>query len=343
MDSRSKLKSSNWPAVVLVGIIPLLVVVMLILQITTAQNTTKLETTLFSILQFIFSLIFAWILARASMKNEFRESQKKFAVAAYRRINEIDRGVNRLLRRTRRRMEFSLEETQQEIEVVASIATGISDSIKSSMADWGDIIGEEITTFQEIEKLREKGDNDLFYIENVKHEIEDTSVPTSVHLHKSSENFETKIQQLLNSLPMPLQIEAKAEQHESVMENVQEFCREQKKYGFIILTGFWDPSFSRDIKTFTIGTNLPLRIGNVDKRRGALIAYDDENQSVGIITNTLDHFYHDFTDAFLCLMGSPCVYAEIVEINKKILSGHRNYFKLKITSSNRNYFDIDKK
>ena len=66
------------------------------------QESTRLETSLFSILQFIFSLGFSWLLARMSMREHFLQSQRNVALSAYRRSIEISNAVNRLISLTER-------------------------------------------------------------------------------------------------------------------------------------------------------------------------------------------------------------------------------------------------
>ena len=133
----------------------LLTAATIILRISTCNaETTKLETTLFSILQFLFSIGFAYVLAQIVPRDQFMKSQRRFAVAAYRRIKEIDRGVEHLLSRTRYQMKVVSKETLRELEVIRAIAAGICESIKSSVADWGDVIREEIETLEKIEETR---------------------------------------------------------------------------------------------------------------------------------------------------------------------------------------------
>ena len=96
---------------------------------------TKTETALFGILEFVFSISFAWILSRISFRAEFEEGQRRFAIAAYRRVREIERTADRLLIRTSQSSSGASLELTHEIDVIRQIAIGIQDAIKSSIAD----------------------------------------------------------------------------------------------------------------------------------------------------------------------------------------------------------------
>ncbi|HEY7770496.1 MAG TPA: hypothetical protein VIB55_20200, partial [Longimicrobium sp.] len=129
----------------------------LVAQVISARGTpTTLETALFSVLQFVFSLAFAWILTRIAAREEFVASQKAFAIAAYRRINEIDEGVGRLIARANAQARAASPELLRELDVTIAIALGVRASIKSSIADWGDVIGDEITTIKRIEEIQDQ-------------------------------------------------------------------------------------------------------------------------------------------------------------------------------------------
>ena len=58
-------------------VLGILIITIISIQIITLnENTTIVETTLFNILQFVFSIAFAWHLSSIVSQNEFRKSQK---------------------------------------------------------------------------------------------------------------------------------------------------------------------------------------------------------------------------------------------------------------------------
>jgi hypothetical protein len=84
IEKLKEVDTSKWFSLLL----GLALVATLIIEIVRSGGITKTETTLFGILQFVFSLALAWILSRVSYKKEFEEGQRKFAIAAYRRVRE---------------------------------------------------------------------------------------------------------------------------------------------------------------------------------------------------------------------------------------------------------------
>lgn len=138
-------------------ILLILTVIVIGLQIYySGSNSTKLETSLFSVLQFILSLGFSWLLARITLQSEFKKSQKNFAIAAYRRILEINNAIERLINRVNSHMKNSGPELSHELDVISEVTLGVRESIQSSVADWADIIGEEIEKINRIQKLKEQ-------------------------------------------------------------------------------------------------------------------------------------------------------------------------------------------
>ncbi len=242
--------------------------VTVVVQVATVdESTTKLESALFNALQFVLSIGFAWILARMSFKEEFREGQKQFAISAYRRINEINSGVKRLLSRVRRQSPALSKETRQELEVIQAISTGVSDSIQSSIADWADIIGEELVTLDRIEELQHE---DVFSSEIVQQDVAEAV---------ALDNRIEEMNRLIQSLPHQLQVIARSERRDDLISAIRQLDREKERIGTVLLSGFWDPSFERDVRELSEGDILTAQIGDAGSRIGALIAYDADGRS----------------------------------------------------------------
>jgi len=302
------------------------------------QQTAKLETTLFSVLQFVFSLGFAWILSRVEAKREFVQSQRQFAIAAYRRINEIDEGVERVISRARSQIKSASNETARELDVIVAIAIGIRSSIKSSIADWGDVIGEEIITMNKIEQLN---DNQLQSISDT--ETEEVPVTAESKLIENITDAKIKdnvelLNKLRESLPYSLQIIAqkglsRANTLRSIISNLE---IEMLHKGQIELRGFWDKEFKRDIWTFNAGDKLRICIGASGSRDNALIAKDDNGLPVGVITNLSDGSYDLFKRAVMKFMNKDEFLAEIVSIEREESDGGRHYFRVRAYEKERN-------
>lgn len=283
----------------------------IILQIFfSSPSSTKTETTLFSVLQFIFSLAFSWILARISLRDEFHASQKKFAISAYRRIIEINNAVNRLVDRTTSHMGKNENTTNHELDVITEISIGIRESIRSSISDWADIIGDEIETVEKIQAIREK----QAYEQSSGKQLSGVS-------EKSIEESNVVIENLFSKLPTSLKIttDEVGRQFERMNEAKIKLNLEKKKRGYIELNGEHYPSFENDIFNFKEGDFLQVKIGDNEKRIGVFIAYDDSGRSVGVILNNLFGIaegYSDFVSMLIGYLGRSQFQIQILSIDR---------------------------
>lgn len=304
----------------------------IILQITFSGITsTKVETSLFSILQFIFSLAFTWVIARISFRNEFQESQKKFAISAYRRIIEINSAVNRLINRTISHMGKVQNDAHHELDVITEIGVGIRESIRSSISDWADIIGDEIKTIEKIQTIREE------------QSLENSSLSFEPMENKTIENEEV-VEELISKLPNSLRITADdlRDDYKSRVDRAEARLRiEEKRRGYIKIRGFYESSLDRDIYDFKEGDILKVRIGDDNGDRvGALIAYDSTNKSVGVILNDKLHNipqnYYEAVEFLIQYLGKSIFSIEILNIDRSDENKDRHYFTAKILDPGKN-------
>jgi hypothetical protein len=161
-NGASKQDGMTWFFAILLGFAALAVVIFqvdLLSSPGTQQASITAETALFSTLQFVLSIGFAWVLSRASFRREFAEGQKAFATAAYRRTREIEAATNRLITRTSRPRPEGSPDLKNELEVISAVALGIQQAVRFSIADWSDVIGEEIEKLEEIEQLFAGGES----------------------------------------------------------------------------------------------------------------------------------------------------------------------------------------
>jgi hypothetical protein len=302
----------------------------LTLQIITADGkTTTLETALFSVLQFVFSLGFAWILTRIAAKNEFIESQKAFAIAAYRRINEIDEGVGRLISRATAQSRIASPDVQRELELVMAIALGVRASIKSSIADWGDVIGEEITTINRIEEIK---DEQIALLETPQQPTTDSTATDAAALRKQLETNNEQLGRLLKSLPPSLRLVAEDTKptRDPVLLHRERLEEETRRTGTIRLKGFWEPGLERDIRSYAVGDHLTIRLGNIGDRSRVLCAHALTGESVGIIVNNGAGRYYVFSEALLSFFESDEITVEISTIEPDD-HADRHYFQVIVT------------
>jgi hypothetical protein len=326
-------KGTNNLDVIILVLLLVATIATIILQILFSSPTsTKVETSLFSILQFIFSLAFSWVLARISLRSEFQESQKKFAISAYRRIIEINNAVNRLISRTTSHMGKVENSTDHELDVITEIGIGIRESIRSSISDWADIIGDEIETVNKIQTIREKQS-----LENLNPAAFETDE------NQPDEN-DAVVEKLISTLPKSLKISAdefRSDYMSRIHRGVITLRREEKRKGYIELRGFSESSFDKDICNFKAGDILQVRIGDDNENRiGVLIAYDDEGNSVGVMTNKMGGIaqgYSDAADMLIRYLGKSIFRIEILDIDssKEKQEDERHYFTAKILEPGR--------
>jgi len=327
-------KGNNKLDLILSILLLIATIAIIILQILfSTPESTKIETSLFSVLQFVFSLAFSWVLARISLREEFQESQKKFAISAYRRIIEINNAVNRLINRTTLHMGKTEIETNHELDVINEIGVGIRESIKSSVSDWADIIGDEIETVEKIQAIREKQ-----YYEQV------DGKPIVDESHKNNQDSDTAVENLISKLPNSLKLTANEldKYQSSKMSKVRaKLRREEKKKGYIELDGRYESSFDRDIYDFKEGDILQVMIADTNGRTGALIAFDDSGKSVGVILNKLTEIsdgYFDFVGMLFRHIGKSKFQIQILDIDRSEQKdkniGIIHWFTAKIIDSN---------
>ena len=305
-------------------IFAVLVASTIVLQIATSRNTNSpLVITLFNVLQFIFSIIFAWILTRYSAKKEFEETQKKFAVAAYRRMLQ--------LRETLRFLEFKIkektnasQEMKRNFDSIEALTFGIEQTINSSISDWADIISDEIATMHELEQL--KKEQDLF--------LSDQNTGGLERVYKESlkqlvENHQKQIVALTKKLPPTLRSTSEEEENPGLhfKDDTDALTEELKNKGHIELTGFWDPSFPTDIYRFKVGDTLVASVDDIADRTGILAAHDQDGKGVGVLTNKVTSNYRGFVMVVLEVMRKSKFDVVITDIRKKP-SGDRHYFKV---------------
>ncbi|MGG3283599.1 hypothetical protein [Paenibacillus solani] len=300
----------------------ILLVVTIILQIVnTSETSTKLEQTLFSVLQFIFSIIFGWLVTRISTKNEFEQSQKRFALSAYRRIKEIEKAVNMLIDRTHNKMSAGSEDVRRELESIETNSIFIRETIKSSIADWADIIGEEIDNFNKIEQKEEelnKLQEQQNYLDN-----------NSEKVDQLNNELKGLIETLPNQLKIVRRIESSFQENLEDNKNIIEAMLSRK--GFIEVSGLIDGAFDFEFANEELQVNkeYEVSLGDVKGRIAILVVKNNQGKAIGMITNSFKHDYSIFMEALTSYLQSSNFRIKV--IRKKINSDStRVDFKAKI-------------
>jgi len=268
------------------------VVSLVIFQVEASATATKTEAVLFNSLQFVFSILFAWLLSAFITESQFVESQRKFAIGAFRRIKEIERAINR----TQRYVSF-LEKNSDELinSKVIAINGGLAamqDTVRSSIADWSDIIGDEIHISNEIKRLKKiRNDSDeLSYLKE-----ESTEKDNDLEVDE-------KISSLFESLPKEIANELEMEEESSISGAVENLAQQWSNGKNLNLHCFWTPTggFGADLNGLEIGDRLYLSRGMTDTRTGALMLFNEDDKQIAVVTNSCvnDCHYDEFVDAF---------------------------------------------
>lgn len=164
-------------------------------------QTTARETILFSGIQFILTVGFGWFSTRALSRLEFERSLKRFAIGAYRRITDIEAMIERL----RERLKGEPPGTVGSSASMATVNAVLEDTlqvVRSSTADWADVIGDELLTLETINSLRrQKG--------ALATEAQEDSEPSTTATKANLRELDARIEKLVNSLPADLQIESR--------------------------------------------------------------------------------------------------------------------------------------
>jgi hypothetical protein len=130
------------------------IVIFSIELIFTTPMTTPRETALYNALELGLSLGFGWTLQRIDAKKQFHESLKQFALSAYRRINDIEKSVKRIKGEINK-MRLTYPQTKvHELDILRMAAEEMDDTVNSSIADWSDFIGEELSKKERIQELQ---------------------------------------------------------------------------------------------------------------------------------------------------------------------------------------------
>lgn len=268
---------------------------------------TQRELVLVNAIQFIATMWFTWTVANISAEQSFQQTQKKFALSAFRRIKEIESSVERLLKRVDLKARGKRRTTTIELEPLKEIAFSLRATVQSSKSDWADVIGEEIKALEKIEQSGRSG------------EVQSPAVLG-------------KLEQLAHTLPSSLEIYAMEKAAERMDSAVDSFEEELREEGAIFLQGFWDRSFEIDIVSVPLGAMLDLSMDDVGDRIGALVAHY-QGKTVGVVTNPTEVNYHEFTEALArAIRRSKCQAKYIEEGEKTHGSDERHYFTISIES-----------
>ena len=334
-------KKRSWSSTLLACALGILAVVTLIIQISRCgAEASHTETTLFGILQFVFSIAFAWMLARASSKEEFADSQRQFAIAAYRRIREIERTTFRLVQRIHDKRLDCSQELEHELDVIQEVTASLLTTSRSSISDWADIIGDEIATIEKLERLRNK---QLGFGQAPPEHLSGAGSRTISKVNELKdrlEEWQAKVDALMEKLPASLQVMERDEDDDDRARIEMEIAawQELEDHGKLILNGFWEPDaeLEKDIRTCSVGASCAVTRAVVGSRRGVIALRDNDGKTAGIVTNKYGYSdYATFADVLSELIQSNNLCSTLLSVDSEVHSSGRVYFKVGLAPSER--------
>jgi hypothetical protein len=320
-----KKADNDWPKIALLFVLFLMCIGLVALQIYRSETVTKLESALLSGLQFLISLVFSWVLSFWVFEVGHKEKQKKFALGAFRRIKEIERNIVR----TANYVDDSLrngDDLRPCMGVIKANLTNARDTVMSSIYDWSDIIEDEIEISAQIEKL-----------EQTRSAIAD---------EPSSNITSEEIEKLIQKLPPPLRQAIREESgSRSRDREAIEYLRQQfRENGSLDLRGFWQEhdGFMKEPDTLKVGDVIYIARGMTKNRSGAILAYDADGKSLGVITNRCsqlqmryDVFAYALDEVFGKklrpeLFGGTPVEARVMRVDGPNAETSRRYFEVSV-------------
>jgi hypothetical protein len=287
-------------------------------------HTTATEIFLFNSLQFILTAGFAWFSTRAVSRIEFEQSLKKFAISAYRRIADIERMVDRLQHEVREMISYVPRSEINNLRIVDAIVSDTGQLVRSSISDWGDVIGEELLAIEQIRRLeREK---ELL-------QKDESSAKVSPAMEELRKKIEDSIAMIQRTLPARLQLETEPGMGAGQLKRTAQWLfnehRREDGLRMRIVTG--DPyRAERSPKTLEPGEALATE----KVADGGIDVIDKEGRGVGRLLNRTPLGYDNFAQALdQCYGGAPlCLEFLRVAREQTTDDGYNAWLEVRVTS-----------
>ena len=326
----------NWLRIVSFLLLFIGSILLIAIQVRLTNSATKLETSLLNLFQFFLSIGFTWLLSMVVFESSYKESQKKLAIAAFRRIKEIERNIERTQGYVSSAKKDG-DKASECLEVVDFSLVNARDTIRSSISDWEDVIGEELAAADRIQDLVAE-----------KNEISLNELPETKSETEAKEKIDHEITELKVKLPSAMRRNISRDDIErSQVEAVYDLGKTMLEKGCLELNGFWEPrgEFMASPESLSVGDTVYIARGMAGNRLGAIMAYDENQNSIGVITNRTRGPYDTFAKAMDTVferrlipkaLGGEPLHGEIVEIEPVDTKSERQYFKVKVNRRLRN-------
>lgn len=299
MSRQKKMLSLEVVAAVVLG---LAAGVLFIVQATrVTSESTQSEQALYNLLQFVLTVGFAWFSTRAISRREFEHSLRQFAIGAYRRAADTENMLSRLHKEVAEMMTDGAFAERYHLDVVHAIVADTRQVVRSSIADWADVIGPELNKIDTIETLREKRD-----------ELEMAALQSDPSSRLPE--LEKRIDALIADLPEELQVEvrSKAQQSHQDRHAARWVADQHEKDGGLVVMAVAGDDYEtdRDCASLESGETLTTLKGE----RGAVEMVDLQGQVVGRLQNPSPLDYYDFVRALDICYGDGPLDLEVLEV-----------------------------
>jgi hypothetical protein len=262
---------------------------------TVGDHSTATETLLFDLLQFILTSGFAWFSTRTVSRREFEESLKKFAISAYRRVADIERMTDRLQTEIEEMISSAPRAESTNLRIAEAIVSDTAQIVRSSISDWGDVIGEELLAIEKIKRLEQEKQR-LRAIDDAEEKPKSADV----------KDIEKTIQQILRTLPPRLQLEAESDKFAAIHTRraAEWFARRHEVDGGLRLTVVTGDDYLHERDNTTLETGEVLLVER--NKEDSLDVKDARGLGVGRLQNPAPLTYDQFADGLeLCYAGAP--------------------------------------
>jgi len=288
----------------------LLAVASFVLQaLTLSDKTTQLETVLFNSIEFLLTLGFTWYSTRAITRSEFEDNLKRFAISAYRRIADIERMTGKLHGEVSNMIAESSSEETHNLRLVEAIISDTTQVVQSSIADWADVIGDELLTLEKIKRLEQ--DKEKLISRDYHADAKNTDIAEQ---NIAKTNINEQISRLISSLPTLLQVEALNRSTSTAdKEHAAEWMffshRDEGGLRLTCVTGE-EYTHNRDYKTLKVGEELHT----VKTEKGAFNVADKDGAILGRLQNNSPLDYDEFINALELCYGTQSILLEVTEL-----------------------------
>ncbi len=259
------------------------------------------ETTLYNALELGLSLGFGWILQRIDARKQFQESLKQFAISAYRRITDIEKSVNRIRNTIEKtRMTYPRGKVH-ELDILRMVAEELENTVNSSIADWTDILGEDLEKKDRIEELQKE----------VKALKSNQQIPPkNDETIKRLEDLRREIASLRSGLPYILRDDINPSfeyPREGKLSDVviDHFSKEIKTYSAITIPFISRIEITDDFLSI-VNSRRPFSI-RTEQNMFTLYTelIDKDNQEIGIASNPFQNIYsNDYLFTIITILGA---------------------------------------